>query len=164
MISMWVCVTDEGFFFHRPWLWITLTDVLVFRASLSILSLHHTVSEAPWGVSYWNVCYEFLDWGTVHKICYRCRPGGWVSWKRWILWIVIWLQSTYRFPQKFYSTTSAAYKLVARERDGIRSWNTPSGVCLMRCKSSCLSVLLLRAYANLHCIYTFQVKTTVLTL
>lgn len=33
-------------------------------------------------------------------------------------------------------------ELVAGERDGNRSWNTPSGFCSMRCNSSCLSVCL----------------------
>lgn len=77
--------------------------------------------------------------------CYHCRPEGWVSWKGWILWIVTWLPihlQHLKKKKKFNSTTSAAWKLVAGERDGNRSWNTPSGFCSMRCNSSCLSVCL----------------------
>lgn len=148
MISMWVCVTDKGFFFHYLWLWITRTEVLVLRYSLSMLCYLLTVYAKVLGVrcnendavSSWTEVYiqmlslqtrrlSFLEGVDFMNCDLTSNPP--TAFKK-------------KIKKKKNSIVQPALleELVAGERDGNRSWNTPSGFCSMRCKSSCLSVCL----------------------
>lgn len=119
MLSMWACVTDKGFHFHRLWLRITHTEVIVYPLSILGFLLISTVGM-------YNIHMGMRDALNALRVpkqrcrCYRSTPEGIVSWKGWVFMNRD-FQPTYGIPRNSVAQRELLEELVARERDGNRS-------------------------------------------